>query len=173
MLKSSGELFKIPMPRLHPQLIKPESLGWGWSRLSISLSKPTPPHRPLPRWFWCVAKAEDPWVRPPEVICQLKLCGSRTFHPHHVPSPWADWWQEAGRRGNATFLLQSGKGSSYGSYLPSPPQWPELARLSGACQIEDAINNNKKQMVPLAKKPPRSWKMGYLCTKMVPRCLEL
>lgn len=27
MLKSSGELFKIHMPRLHPQLIRSESLG--------------------------------------------------------------------------------------------------------------------------------------------------
>lgn len=52
-----------------------------------------------------------------------------------------------------TFLLQSGKGSGHDSYLPA-----HLSELNWQGCLEpvkkkDAINNDKKQMAPLAKAP--------------------
>lgn len=55
---------------------------------------------------------------------------------------------------------------------PSPPQWSELARLSGACQEEDAINNNKKQMAPLAKNPPEVEKWDICALRWCPDALS-
>lgn len=47
-----------------------------------------------------------------------------------------------------------------------------MARLSGACQKEDAINNNKKQMAPLAKNPPEVEKWDICALRWCPDALN-